>query len=145
MYWNGGVSREFRLHNHVWASAVLLLKSREWPQSAMCNRDTENWNDYTSWTMWRGRQSSPSCTTNTEQACCHVLPVSLSLYLCILQGIGEYQIKAIANACHKDGVKHSDGLSHTCIEDLASVQDLQPPPDYVTVSWWCHPIIAQLF
>ena len=60
--------------------------------------------------------------------------LSLSLYLCILQSVGESQLNVITHACRKDGVKHSDGLSHTCIEDIASVQDLQTPPDYVTVS-----------
>ena len=64
--------------------------------------------------------------------------ISLSLPLLVFeQFIDQTQLSIISHACLKDGVKHSDGLSHTCIEDIAnSVSVFQSPPEYVRVSWY---------
>ena len=48
------------------------------------------------------------------------------------QAIDTKQLTVISHACLKDGVKHSDGLSHTCIEDIASISYIQSPPESVT-------------
>ena len=63
---------------------------------------------------------------------CDLIPSCLPLSS--VQAIDQSQLAILDHACLKDGVKHSDGLSHTCIEDFASVSDLQSPPQYVTVS-----------
>ena len=60
------------------------------------------------------------------------------------QAIDPKQLTVISHACLKDGVKHSDGLSHTCIEDIASVANIPTPPAYVKVSWY-HPTILNFF
>ena len=59
------------------------------------------------------------------------------------QAIDTKQLTVISHACLKDGVKHSDGLSHTCIEDIASIANMQSPPE-VAVSWY-HPTILNIF
>ena len=43
-YWNGGVSHDYEVHV-TWDSMVSMLKSCEWLQCAMCNRDWKLWND----------------------------------------------------------------------------------------------------
>ena len=60
------------------------------------------------------------------------------------QAIDPKQLTVISHACLKDGVKHSDGLSHTCIEDIASIANMPSPPAYVKVSWY-HPNILNFF
>ena len=60
------------------------------------------------------------------------------------QAIDPKQLTVISHACLKDGVKHSDGLSHTCIEDIASIANMQSPPAYVEVSWY-HSTILNFF
>ena len=42
-------SREFRWRNHAWASAVLILISREWSQCAMCAIGTKTPEKSVSW------------------------------------------------------------------------------------------------
>lgn len=60
------------------------------------------------------------------------------------QAFDQNTLTVISHACLKDGVKHSDGLSHTCIEDIASIANMQSPPAYVEVSWY-HSTILNFF
>ena len=46
-------------------------------------------------------------------------------YICpslTLQGVNQDSLAILKSACLKDGVIHSDGKSHTCLEDYADLQ-----------------------
>ena len=43
-----------------------------------------------------------------------------------VQGIDTSKLTLLTRVCLKDGLIHSDGKSHTCLEDIASIPETEP-------------------